>query len=104
MYEAEKDLIYKTLTESDVLCGIAEEASELAQAALKMRRTLDESNNPTPVTFNKAKANLEEEIADVLMYFIVMGCPLDTIIARVQNNPKWKRWSDRVGEGRYDLR
>lgn len=48
----------------EILCQLAEEASELAQAALKLRRVLD-NTNPTPVDFNAAYDNLLEEIADV---------------------------------------
>lgn len=35
----------------ELLAGLAEEATELAQAALKMRRTLDKSN-PTPMSYS----------------------------------------------------
>ena len=49
----------------ELLAGLAEEATELAQAALKMRRTLDKSN-PTPMTTGDASRNLNEEFADVL--------------------------------------
>lgn len=48
----------------EILCQLAEEASELAQAALKLRRVLDKTN-PTPVDFDTAYGNLLEEIADV---------------------------------------
>lgn len=48
----------------EILCQLAEEASELAQAALKLRRVLDKTN-PTPVDFNAAYDSLLEEIADV---------------------------------------
>jgi hypothetical protein len=48
----------------EILCQLAEEAAELAQAALKLRRVLDKTN-PTPVDFNAAYDNLLEEIADV---------------------------------------
>lgn len=46
------------------LVCLAEEASELAQAALKYRRTLITSN-PTPVDSETAYDRLLEEIADV---------------------------------------
>ena len=45
---------------------LAEEATELAQAALKMFRILD-GRNPTPVTPEEGMANLYEEISDVLI-------------------------------------
>lgn len=52
------------LTEGELLCQLAEESAELAQAALKERRTFDD-DNPTPVSYNQAHINLLEEIADV---------------------------------------
>lgn len=41
-----------------------EEASELAQAALKLRRALD-GTNPTPKSVAECEANLIEEFADI---------------------------------------
>ena len=52
------------LTEGELLCQLAEESAELAQAALKERRTLT-SDNPTPKTYTQAHADLLKEIADV---------------------------------------
>lgn len=43
---------------------MAEEASELAQAALKLRRALD-GTNPTPKSVAECEANLMEEFADI---------------------------------------
>ena len=45
---------------------LAEECSELTQAALKKARIL-RRENPSPVTEEMANANLEEETADVLL-------------------------------------
>ena len=53
------------LSTSEQLCQLAEEAAELAQAALKYRRTLT-GDNPTPVTQTEAAEALIEEMADVL--------------------------------------
>ena len=47
------------LTEGELLCQLAEESAELAQAALKERRTFDD-DNPTPVSYTDAHANLLE--------------------------------------------
>lgn len=52
---------------TELLAGLAEEASELAQAALKLRRAYD-GTNPTPVTEEDAYDALLEEIADVELY------------------------------------
>lgn len=56
--------IKEYLGESEMLCQLAEEAAELSQAALKLRRALW-CNNPTPVTVEEARVNLIEELADV---------------------------------------
>ena len=52
------------LPDTEILAQLAEEASELAQAALKLRRALD-GTNPTPKSVAECEANLTEEIADV---------------------------------------
>lgn len=53
-------------SESDLLCLIAEEASELAQAAMKLKRVLSADAASTPVTIEEAEEHLNEEWADVL--------------------------------------
>lgn len=50
---------------------LAEEAAELAQAALKVCRTLDDTN-PTPVSFDEAIEKVHEEIADVRLALEVL--------------------------------
>lgn len=59
------------LSEPELLAGLAEEASELAQAALKLRRVLDGAN-PTPVSEEDAREALQGEIDDVLNYLAVL--------------------------------
>lgn len=58
------EYILKTLGKEEILCQLAEEAAELSQAALKLRRALTQKN-PTPVPAEEAAEHLEEEIADV---------------------------------------
>ena len=50
----------------ELLAMLAEECCELGQAALKVRRCLDDLN-PTRMTFNEAISHLNEEWADVLL-------------------------------------
>jgi len=52
------------LPKTEILAQLAEEASELAQAALKLRRALD-GTNPTPKSVAECEANLLEEFADI---------------------------------------
>ena len=58
------EFIASKLSREDILCQLAEEAAELAQAALKLRRAIT-GTNPTPVSVLGAKRALNEEIADV---------------------------------------
>ena len=57
--------IKQHIPQDELLAQLAEEAAELSQAALKLRRALT-GINPTPVTAEEARANLGEEIADIL--------------------------------------
>lgn len=57
--------IKQHLPQDELLAQLAEECAELSQAALKLRRALT-GINPTPVTADEARANLVEEIADIL--------------------------------------
>ena len=87
----------RSLGEPELLCQLAEEASELAQAALKLRRVL-EGKNPTPLTEQECRENLKEEVADVDLLFklcgLVDGENIDHIleIERI----KKKRWEERL--------
>lgn len=65
--------IKQRLPQDELLAQLAEECSELSQAALKLRRALT-GINPTPVTADKARRNLVEEAADV---YNVLGLLLD---------------------------
>lgn len=56
------------LPKTEILAQLAEEASEFAQAALKLRRALD-GKNPTPKSVEECEANLREEWADVQVAF-----------------------------------
>ena len=58
------EYIASKLSQEDILCQLAEEASELAQAALELRRVIT-GTNPTPFSENGAKHTLNEEIVDV---------------------------------------
>lgn len=55
--------IADSLGTREILCQLAEEASELSQAALKLRRAID-GKNPTPKSQETCWNGLIEEIAD----------------------------------------
>lgn len=91
------EYIREQLSEEELLCQLAEEATELAQAALKLRRAYDGSN-PTPVTGEKAFTNLQEEIADVKLLLKVLGMdgPNDRAKHSHIMQVKTARWARRL--------
>lgn len=97
---AEITEIHTLLGCCELLAGLAEEATELAQAALKMRRTLDRSN-PTPMTTGDASRNLNEEFADVLLCAAVLRFDREEIARIIRE--KVFRWSTRLEEGCDDV-
>lgn len=85
--------IKAAIGECEVLCQLAEEASELAQAALKLRRALDRTN-PTPVPESEARERLNEEFADVIVCTTVLFKSWKNIQNTV--DAKMKRWEARL--------
>lgn len=92
----ELDRVNTLLGISELLAGLAEEATELAQAALKLRRTLDK-RNPTPVTVAEASDKLNEEFADVLLCAAALGIDEKGVEEYVRK--KSFRWITRIEEG-----
>lgn len=82
-----KDLI----GEPALLEQLAEEATELAQAALKAARIL-RGENPTPVTLAQARDKITEEFTDVIQ--VSMELRLSPNDAQIQE--KDKRWIGRI--------
>ena len=91
---ADKNYILSVLDARTLLEQLAEEASELAQAALKLIRAAEYSNNPTPITLQEAQVSLDEELHDVLAVASLLGI----IDYDDDENPKWKRWAERLGK------
>lgn len=60
------------LPKTEILAQLAEKASELAQAALKLRRALD-GTNPTPKTVEECLENVQEEMANVFVCLTMFG-------------------------------
>ena len=96
------EYIRSMVTEPEQLAALAEEASELAQAALKYRRTLIDGN-PTPMTQRDAFHALLEELGDVAACLEVLNlepsrnATINTTINIVRNT-KIRRWADRLRE------
>lgn len=91
------DYIRKKLDATELLCQLSEEASELAQAALKLRRAIT-GKNPTPVTHEQARENLLEEVADVFLCLRTLEIPLDPAAYYQTMNTKDNRWSERLSK------
>mgnify|MGYP002517305781 FL=1 len=81
---------------TELLAGLAEESSELAQAALKRRRAIDQ-RNPTPVTVAEATDKLYEELADVLLVAAALGINEYEVERHIRR--KAARWISRIEEG-----
>lgn len=83
------------LSQSEILAQLAEEAAELSQAALKLRRALGGTGNPTPVTAQEAFEGLLEELADVTVCVNqICGINWDYVNEIAKN--KLGRWEGRL--------
>lgn len=87
------NIIKQSIPITELLAGLAEEASELAQAALKLRRVYD-GTNPTPVKEEDAQERLYEEMADVKLYCSMLSVNPEYISKVMQF--KQKRWEERL--------
>lgn len=98
------EFIRDAVPEEELLAQLAEEATELTHAALKLRRVMD-GRNPTPVRFSEAWNNFQEEIADVLLCLQVLGVDAEPAAYRYSIEAKLDRWVGRLRaaeEGCYD--
>ena len=91
------DVVRAKLTDQELLAQRAEEAAELAQAALKMRRVMDGAN-PTPVTFQEAHDNILEEICDVetCVAALLYNTPTAVKVRADLRAKKLERWAGRL--------
>lgn len=93
------DAIRDIMPLAEIMTQLAEECTELAQAALKFRRTLSNAN-PTPVGRKEAENKLLEEIADVKLCLHVAG--FEAVRHKIQVNrtisAKAERWLNRLLE------
>lgn len=86
------DTIKLFLNEHELLKQLAEECSELSQAALKAIRAKGYSLNWTPKSKDEAQADLIEEAQDVMSLLYLLGILPDDI----ENYWKYDRWADRL--------
>lgn len=81
----------------ELLAQLAEEAGELTQAALKLRRAIT-GVNPTPCPPSKAMSDLLEEIADVqnCINIVAYALQLDLDTTFEIADLKRTRWANRL--------
>lgn len=93
------EYVRKTLPDSVLFAQLAEEAAELAQAALKMQRILD-GRNPTPVAMKEGVESLFEEIADVIGVLSALNLTSSAYVAQYSriSVKKFERWAGRLRE------
>ena len=97
-YAANIRAVRERLTDAEILAQLAEEASELAQAALKYRRCLDGAN-PTPITNKEAHDRLCEELADVLVCVDALDGDPNCRAVKECRESKAFRWAARLNVG-----
>lgn len=101
MEEMDDDLFYDSyqlvsdLPDRDLLEQLAEESAELSQAALKLIRAHGMSQNPTPISEDKALASLKQEANDVLIILVILGLADQSA---VHDWRKLVRWAERLQE------
>lgn len=105
MEEMDDDLFYDSyeavskLPDRDLLEQLAEESTELSQAALKLIRAKEMSQNPTPISEDEALASLKEEANDVLIVLVILGLADQSA---VHDWRKLVRWAERIEEKRKE--
>lgn len=90
-------VVRATVPPSELWAQLAEEATELAHAALKLRRSTGGAN-PTPVKPDEAFGAVMEEIADVTLLIHVLQLDLSPEAIEVTGRRKLLRWRDRLEE------
>lgn len=84
-------MIIDEIGKAAALEQLAEECTELAQAALKYSRKL-RGNNPTPKTLEELEADLTEEFTDVTVCAMCLKLCADYEVMY----SKMKRWQERL--------
>lgn len=90
-------MITNKVPQKELLAQLSEEAVELAHAALKLRRTHDDTN-PTPTTAEEALEALKEELADVQLLVMVLGLNQYSLEICRTMQAKLERWVQRLKE------
>ena len=83
------------VSKKELLAQLAEEGTELAHAALKYRRALDDEN-PTPVSRTEAYKNLIEESDDVALLLETLALKWRIEFNSGSRERKLRRWVERL--------
>lgn len=89
------NIITERLPQTELLAQLAEEATELAHAALKLRRAYD-GTNPTPVSRGDALGAVKEEIADVWLVLELLDLDQYDVYCNRIKREKLDRWVRRL--------
>lgn len=81
---------------------LAEEAAELAKAALKSARII-RGENPTPVTEHEASEAIKEECTDVMVCLDELGIKPDCAMAYYKQARFRTRWAEKNGEKKPEI-
>ena len=92
------DYIANNISELAALIALAEDATELSKAAMKLARAKGLLDNPTPISVEQAEADLIEEYNDLLICVGVLNkMPSLTICVDVDlRKRKCSRWAERI--------
>lgn len=89
--------VREQLSPADQFGQVAEEAVELAHAAIKMQRILN-GTNPTPVTEKEALGKVMEEICDLYNALEVLKLDVNMKYDQIRKK-KMARWVERIKKG-----
>lgn len=89
--------VREQLSPADQFGQVAEEAVELAHAAMKMQRILN-GTNPTPVTEKEAMGKVMEEICDLYNALEVLKLDVSLKYEGIRKK-KMARWVERIKKG-----
>lgn len=86
--------VREQLSPADQFAQVAEEAMELAHAAMKMQRILT-GTNPTPVTEKEAMGKVMEEICDLYNALEILKLDVSLKYEGIRKK-KMARWAERI--------
>ena len=98
------DYISNNISELAVLRALAEEASELSKAAMKLARAKGLLDNPTPISVAQAENDLIEEYNDLLNCIVMLNKVSGLTVSEntVLRDSKYRRWAVRIKSYKLD--